>query len=583
MEPPASVIFVTGERCFVKYLFLQTNAPMQKAFPIYIFLLIIFFCPYFVLFFVLLFRIIKAVMPSLPLTRSVLLCILDGWGESALHDKYDAIKKAKTPNWDRIRQKYPTGFLKSWGKAVGLPETQMGNSEVGHTNIGAGRIVEQSLGRINESITNNSMAQRPIFKDIFDSAREGKKPTIHLAGLFSDGGVHSHISHMSALTHLLHPSGCPIALHIFLDGRDCAPGQAQKYLEHFLKESAPCHIASISGRYFAMDRDKNWERTEKAYRAIMLGQARYRAETASIMIQDMEKRGEGDEFAEPTIIGTYDGVKKGDIMITSNFRADRMRQLFTACGDPAFDAFGTENRPALGRLISMMPYWSKKTPHSAPHIKQWHECVFEKETIKNGLGHILAKNAIKQFRIAETEKYAHVTFFFNGGDEETLENETRILIPSPKVNTYDQKPEMSANAICDQICSAMEQKHYRFLLANFANPDMVGHTGNMEAAIKAVEAVDYCLGKIIDSAEKSKTTLLITADHGNVETMWDEKSQKPHTAHTINPVPFVYCGENYDKITVSNGILGDVAPTILALLNIKATDDITGKCLLTAL
>lgn len=505
---------------------------------------------------------------TIPHTQSVLLCILDGWGESD-DSAHNAIKQAHTPHWDRLWQGNPHSFLKSWGDAVGLPDKQMGNSEVGHLNLGAGRVFTQSLGRIDHAIASQSLTDSPPLKALLTEKRALKQKNVqlHLMGLFSDGGVHAHIAHMIALTHVLRPLELDICVHAFLDGRDSAPGCAQDALAHFQRDAAKSQIATFSGRYFAMDRDKNWERTKKAFDAIRFGRAEHHAKTPYDALKTLYDAGHSDEFFPPILVGDYRGIAPGDILIATNFRADRMRQLFSALGDPESDSF--PHQPVIGKALSMMPYWDVKTP--------WSASIFDGIIPTNGLGETISKNALTQFRIAETEKYAHVTFFFNGGREKAFEGEVRKLIPSPKVATYDLQPEMSALSICDHLCAAMQQRQYSFLLANFANPDMVGHTGNLRAAIKAVETVDLCLGKICNIAKETDTTLLITADHGNIETMWDTRTNQPHTAHTINPVPLIYVGEDSFDVFLKDGILGDIAPTILHMLGLPCPTEMTGN------
>ena len=500
-------------------------------------------------------------MHDIAFTIMILLAILDGWGYT--NQKIgNAIYYANTPNMDKYMRCYPHSFLQTSGLAVGLPEGQMGNSEVGHINIGAGRIVYQDSMRILKAIKDGSFFKNSVLKKAMEKAREAK---LHLIGIIGNGGVHAMMPHLYALLEMAKKEGVKdVAIHCFLDGRDTPPKSAIQHineLEEKLKEIGIGRIASVVGRYYAMDRDKRWDRTKRAYDLLTMAKGR-KAKNAIEAIKIAYEMGESDEFVKPTVI-TGDIVKDGDIVIFFNFRPDRARQLSHAFVDENFDKF--ERKKLKIHFVALTEYFDGIN------------AAFKKEEIKNTLGEVISKHGLKQLRIAETEKYAHVTFFFNGGREEPFEGEERCLIPSPKVATYDLKPEMSAHGVTEELIKRIEEKKYDFIVLNYANPDMVGHTGVWAAAIKAVETVDKCIGKVVDAVLKHHGIAIITADHGNAEEMFDEEG-KPKTAHTTNPVPFIIIGAG--KLKIKNGNLGDIAPTILHLMNIQKPDEMTGKSLI---
>ena len=496
--------------------------------------------------------------------KPVLLCILDGWGISD-RPEYDATAQANTPNFDRLMQG-PNATLTTFGTKVGLPEGQMGNSEVGHMNIGAGRVIEMDLRRIERSIEQGSLAKQPAIRNLCS----GSAPVVHLLGVLSDGGVHAHIDHLIEVTRILAKAGKKILLHLMTDGRDVAPKSALKYLDQ-LTVALPwqAEIATICGRYYPMDRDNRWVRIERAYGAMMLGLGA-QFDTARQAIQHAYENGITDEFIEPAVIGGFTGMNDGDAVMLMNFRADRVRQLTAALGAPYFNSFDAKPRAKLSLLVGMSEYSSK---HNA-----YMETVFPDTPIKNGLGEWVAKQGKTQFRIAETEKYPHVTFFFNGGIESPNEAEERYLAPSPKVATYDLQPEMSAEEVTEHLVTAIQSEEYDLLIVNYANPDMVGHTGNLDAATKACEAVDVGLGKVTDAIAKVDGTMLVIADHGNCEVMVDPETGNPHTAHTTNPVPVILFGADYNL--GPDGILADIAPTLLELMGVEKPEEMTGQSLL---
>lgn len=490
-----------------------------------------------------------------------MLLILDGWGEGA--DQADnAIKQANTPFWDRLWQQYSHCLLQASGEAVGLPDGQMGNSEVGHLNIGAGRIIYQDFTKINKEIQEKTFFQNKVLLAAMGKAKE-KKCKLHLIGLLSDGGVHSHIDHLKALLEMARKEGVPEAyVHAFLDGRDVPPSSAGKYLmelEGHLQEHGYGQIASLSGRYYAMDRDKRWERIELAFAALACGEGRT-ADSAQEALNYAYRHQETDEFVIPTVLVDADGepiacMDKDDVVIFFNFRPDRARQITEKLQDRQFYCF-TEYAQNLNLPI-----------------------VFSQDDVTNPLGEVLSEHGLKQLRIAETEKYAHVTFFFNGGRESPYQGEDRILVPSPQVATYDRQPQMSAPEVTKKVVEAIHSGTYDVIIQNYANPDMVGHTGDMTATIQAVEVVDACLKETITALLAQGGTALITADHGNAEKMVDQKTKDPHTAHTANLVPLILIDDRY-RLSGQNGLLADLAPTMLAFLDIKQPSEMTGKSLL---
>lgn len=504
--------------------------------------------------------------------RLTALIILDGWG---LGKEYEgnAIGSANTPNYDRLIENYPNTILKSSGLAVGLPDGQMGNSEVGHLNIGAGRIVYQEFTRITKSIENGEFFEKQEFIKAIENVKKNNSK-LHLMGLVSDGGVHSHNTHLYALIELAKKYGIQdVYVHCFMDGRDVPPKSGKVYIEELeekLQEIGAGKIATVSGRYYAMDRDKRWDRTQKAYDAMTIGTAR-ESSTAVEAMNRSYSEDVTDEFVIPTVI-VKDGqpvatIDDGDSIIFFNFRPDRARQITRAFVDEKFEGFERKKRVDV-YFVCMTQY--DKTIENV-------EIAFKPQILKNTLGEYLSSVGYKQLRIAETEKYAHVTFFFNGGVEKPNEGEDRILIPSPKVATYDLKPEMSALQVRDEVIKYIRDKKYDFIVLNFANPDMVGHTGDFNAAVKAIETVDACLGEIVDEILKVKGKVLITADHGNSEEMVDENNERL-TAHTTNDVPCIVIGEENEKLR--EGILADVAPTLLDMMNVDIPREMTGKSLI---
>lgn len=503
------------------------------------------------------------------------LIILDGWGENP-NIEYNAIKQANTPFLDSMFEKYPHGSLLCSGEAVGLPEGQMGTSEVGHLNIGAGRVVYQSLVRISKSLREGGFKQNKVFVDLMQYALSENRP-LHLMGLVSPGGVHSHTEHLYGLIQLAKEFGVKeVYIHAFLDGRDTPPASAVKYLEELeqvCKTKGLGQIATVSGRYFAMDRDKRWDRVEKAYQAMIDGTGKL-AESAVQAVEASYIEKVTDEFVLPTVI-TKGGqpvgkIKAGDPVIFFNFRPDRARELTRAFVDPSFDGFERQGGFLKTNFVCMTQYdESLRVPLIFP----------PEEQMKNILAEVLTNNGLKQLRIAETEKYAHVTFFFNGGEEKPFPGEDRILIPSPKVATYDLQPQMSANEVTEAVLKEIAKDKFDMIIMNYANCDMVGHTGVLEAAMQAVETVDHCLSQVIPAILERGGAVVITADHGNAELMKDYQTLEPYTAHTTNPVPVIVAGVA-GKYTVNDGSLADLAPTLLDLAEVKQPVEMTGKSLI---
>ena len=506
----------------------------------------------------------------------LVLLILDGWGLNQ-EKEGNAVYCAATPNMDKYWREYPATILGAAGESVGLPAGQMGNSEVGHLNLGAGRIVYQDYTRISKAIADGDFFENPIFRDAMAAARE-KQGALHLLGLLSDGGVHSHLEHLYALLELARAEGLhKVYVHAFLDGRDVPPDNAREYitaLEEKLAALGIGEIATVMGRYYAMDRDNRWERTERAYRAMVYGEGE-RAARAVAAVEESYKKGETDEFVQPSVIVDDCGqpratIKDGDAIFLYNFRPDRARQLTRAFVDKEFTCFSRGSGHPRVHFTCMTQYDETiPVPVAFPPLE-----------LKKTLGEVVAAQGLKQLRIAETEKYAHVTFFFNGGEETCFEGETRRLIPSPKVATYDLKPEMSAREVTEAVLEELE-RGYDLVVLNYANPDMVGHTGCMEAAVKAVETVDQCVGRVVEKVKGMGGTLLITADHGNAEQMQDPVTGGPHTAHTTNPVPLILISPAGRGVSLQEGgRLADVAPTILDLLGIEQPPEMTGTSLL---
>ncbi|WP_170461417.1 2,3-bisphosphoglycerate-independent phosphoglycerate mutase [Ruegeria arenilitoris] len=500
--------------------------------------------------------------------KPVVLCILDGWGLSD-DTQANAPYLAHTPTFDAIMTKGPHARLITHGPDVGLPSGQMGNSEVGHTNIGAGRVVAMDLGQIDLAIEDGSFFENAALQG-FVAKVKAAGGTAHLMGLVSDGGVHGHLNHIVAAAKAITDAGVPVALHAITDGRDVAPKSALEFLaelERLLPANA--QVVTVSGRYYAMDRDNRWERVGRAYDAIIKGQGE-QADTASAAIQAAYERGETDEFIAPTVLPGFDGVRDGDGFFCLNFRADRAREILRAIAEPDFAEFDTGPRPQLSALLGMVEY---SDGHNA-----YMTTVFPKREIVNTLGEWVAKQGLRQFRLAETEKYPHVTFFLNGGKETPEPGEDRYMAPSPKVATYDLQPEMSAEEVTDKFVEAIEAG-YDLIVANYANPDMVGHSGNLQAAIKACEAVDQGLARVVAALEKAGGAMIVTADHGNCETMIDPETGGPHTAHTLNPVPVSLVG-GPEGASLREGRLSDLAPTVLDLMGLPKPPEMTGQSLL---
>lgn len=498
--------------------------------------------------------------------KPVVLCILDGWGYRT-DMKHNAIMTAETPNWEEFKTIGACALLKTSGLAVGLPEGQMGNSEVGHINIGAGRVVYQDLTRISKSIDDGDFKNTPAIKKAIEAIKASNK-ALHVFGLLSDGGVHSEEAHIHALIKVAADYGLTkIYLHAFLDGRDTPPRSAEVYLakiDQVFKEAGAGRVATIVGRYYAMDRDNRWERVEEAYDLVSQGLAQFNASTAVEGLQQAYARDENDEFMKATTIGDAVKMEDGDAVIFMNFRSDRAREITYPFTEDDFAGFTPKYRPKLSHYVCLTQY--KEGLHA--------EIAFPPQSLVNGLGEVLANQGLSQLRIAETEKYPHVTFFFNGGREDVFPNEERILVNSPKVATYDLQPEMSAPEVADQLVDAILANKFDVIICNFANPDMVGHTGVFEAIVKAVETVDDCMGRVYDAVMEVGGELLVTADHGNAELTWDDTTNQPHTAHTTGPVPLIYLGR---EATLAGGALQDLAPTILHLLGVEQPKEMTGK------
>src|SRR5690348_7966880 len=504
--------------------------------------------------------------------RPAVLCILDGWGHRT-NPKDSAILDARTPNYDRLIATCPQGLIDASETFVGLPKGQMGNSEVGHMNLGAGRVAVPDMPRIDKAIEDGSLPRNKILTELVDTLKKSGK-ACHLMGLCSPGGVHAHQDHLIALANDIAGAGVSVWIHAFLDGRDTPPRSAQEYLEqiaHGLKKGLPIKFATVSGRYYAMDRDKRWDRVEKAYEALVEA----KGETAGTPKEAVDKsyaNDKSDEFVEPTVIDGYDGMKDGDALLMFNYRSDRAREILTALLDPMFDGFKRGRMVRFADAVGMVEY--------SAALNEFLKTLFPPVTIKMGLGETVSRAGLKQLRIAETEKYAHVTFFFNGGEERQFEGEERILVPSPKVQTYDLKPEMSAPEVTDKLVGAIGSGKFDLVVVNYANSDMVGHTGELAAAIKAIEAVDTCLGRLMEAVKKAGGVLLVTADHGNAEQMFDEATGQKHTQHTLNRVPALLFNAPARVHSLADGKLADVAPTLLALMGVPQPSEMTGRSLL---
>jgi 2,3-bisphosphoglycerate-independent phosphoglycerate mutase len=504
--------------------------------------------------------------------KPVVLCILDGWGLSPRTED-NAPVLADTPNFDRLMATCAHATLTTHGPDVGLPTGQMGNSEVGHTNIGAGRVVAMDLGEIDLAIEDGSFFRNPAILGFVEKLK-ASGGTAHLMGLASMGGVHAQLTHMIAAAKLIAGKGVPVAIHAITDGRDVPPtsaGGTLAELEAMLPAGA--RIATVVGRYFAMDRDNRWDRVEKAYRAMVGGEGRA-APTAAAAVEAAYARGETDEFIDPTVVGGFSGARDGDGVFFLNFRADRAREILRAVGEPGFDRFeagaGTGARPRWAALLGMVDYSKEHDAYIA--------AAYPKKAIVNTIGEWVSSHGLTQFRLAETEKYPHVTFFLNGGREAPFAGEDRLMPPSPKVATYDLKPEMSAPEVTDRLVAAIGSGKYDAIVCNYANGDMVGHTGILDAAVKAVETLDASIGRVVDATRRAGGEVLITADHGNAEMMHDPATGQPHTAHTLNVVPLVYVGRPAQLAT--GGELKDIAPTLLAMMGLPQPTEMTGRSLL---
>ncbi len=496
------------------------------------------------------------------------LCILDGWGISDRPDQ-SAPALANTPNFDRLMAADPHATLITFGPDVGLPRGQMGNSEVGHTNIGAGRVVAMDLGQIDLAIEDGSFYENTGLGD-FVAALKASGGTAHLMGVVSDGGVHGHIVHLQAAARALTQKGIPVVIHAITDGRDVPPKSAMGYMTELmgnLPEGA--RIGTVIGRYYAMDRDNRWERVAKAYQAIVHAQG-IGAAAADTAVAESYQHNESDEFIQPTVIEGYHGAKDGDGFFCLNFRADRAREILAAIGQPGFDSFDTGTRPVWSALLGMVDY-------SAQH-DEYMSAAYPKRQVVNTLGAWVARQGLRQFRLAETEKYPHVTFFLNGGKEAPEPGEDRFMPASPKVATYDLQPEMAAPEVSARLVQAIEDG-YDLIVVNYANPDMVGHTGSLPAAIKACEAVDQGLGMMLNALDRVGGAAVVIADHGNCETMTDPATGQPHTAHTVNPVPVIVHNGPAGS-TLANGRLADVAPTVLDLMGLDLPPEMTGHSLI---
>ena len=501
--------------------------------------------------------------------KPLMLMILDGWGINKNPEQKNAITAANPENFYRLQKEYPHSELEASGEAVGLPDGQMGNSEVGHLNIGSGRVIYQPLVEISKDIREGTFFENPVLKEAFEYAQKEGKP-VHFGGLLSTGGVHSHIDHLFGLLMMAKKYGVKAYIHAFLDGRDTPPESALDFIKTVEAKAAEIgagEIATLSGRYYAMDRDKNWDRVQKAYDAMVYG----KGNTAASAVEAIEKsyaEKVTDEFIIPTVVKAEGTIKKGDVFINFNFRPDRAREITRALNDKEFTGF---EREYLGLKYYCMRQYDATI--DAP-------VVYGEKDINNTFGEVISRAGLKQLRTAETEKYAHVTFFFNGGKEAQYEGEDRKLVASPKVATYDLQPEMSACGVTEGLMEALNSDTYDVIIINYANPDMVGHTGVFDAAVSAVKKIDLCLGKVAEKVLELDGTLLVTADHGNVELMEDPVTKIPFTAHTTNKVPFIMISNKYKNYKLEDGKLSDIAPTMLEILGLDKPEDMNGHSLL---
>ncbi|NVJ90371.1 MAG: 2,3-bisphosphoglycerate-independent phosphoglycerate mutase [Methylocystaceae bacterium] len=511
-------------------------------------------------------------MTQMKPPRPTVLCILDGWGQrQEITD--NAIALAETPTWDRLMRDYPTTALDASADKVGLPAGQMGNSEVGHMNLGAGRVVMQNLPRIDKAVAENSLGDTQALKDMI-AALKKSGGACHMLGLLSPGGVHSSQDHMVALAKTISAHDIDVHVHAFMDGRDTPPSSAKDYMARFESDLADCarvKVSTLCGRFYAMDRDERWDRVSKAYDVMTKGDG-LTADSAMDAITQSYDKGETDEFIVPTAIAGFAGMQDGDAVLMANFRADRAREILSALCDPAFDGFKRSKIVKFAAQTGMVEYSS--------HHNTFMSALFPAEKLTNILGQVVSDCGLKQLRIAETEKYAHVTFFLNGGEEQVFPGEDRILVPSPKVATYDLQPEMSAPELTDKLVNAIESEAYDLIVVNYANGDMVGHTGILEAAIKAAQTVDSCLARLEKAIIKTGGVMLVTADHGNAEMMKDVSTGQAHTAHTLNPVPVILVNAPTGVKTLGTGCLADVAPTLLQLMGLAQPDEMSGQSLI---
>jgi 2,3-bisphosphoglycerate-independent phosphoglycerate mutase len=505
----------------------------------------------------------------MPAPKPVILCILDGWGINP-DTSANAPYLANTPTFDRLMASCPHAILHTSGRDVGLPEGQMGNSEVGHMNIGAGRVVWMDLGLIDHAIEEGSFAKNAALNAFID-ALKASGGTAHLMGVVSDGGVHGHILHLIAATEIIAGAGVPVVIHAITDGRDVPPTSGKGFLAELQdKLPAGATVGTVDGRYYAMDRDNRWDREEKAYNAMIKAEAAHQAKDGVAAVQAAYDRGETDEFIVPTVIEGYAGAKDGDGFFCLNFRADRAREILLAIGQPGFDKFDTGPRPKWAKLLGMADY-------SVVH-DEFMTTVYPKQVVSNTLAEWVSSHGLTQFHTAETEKYPHVTFFLNGGKESPEKGEDRYMAASPKVATYDLQPEMSSVEVTDHLVEAIH-KRYDLIVVNYANPDMVGHTGSIPAAIAACEAVDRALTRVVAALEEEGGAMIVTADHGNCETMVDPETGGPHTSHTTNPVPVILVG-GPPGARMHEGRLADLAPSLLDLMQLAPPPEMTGKSLI---
>lgn len=505
--------------------------------------------------------------------KPVMLLILDGWGYRDKVTSDNAIEQGNTPNWHKLVESCPHCFVETSGLDVGLPAGQMGNSEVGHMNLGAGRVVMQDLPRIDKAIADKELNKNPVLLELIGKLKQ-TGGVCHLMGLMSPGGVHSHQNHIVALADILSNNGIKVNVHAFLDGRDTPPSSAAEFLEEFeaaIKDMKGVKVSTLSGRFYAMDRDKRWDRVEAAYDNIVSASGQRYGSVKEAMEASYAK-GVTDEFVVPCVIGDYEGANDGDAVLMANFRADRAREILYALSDKEFTGFARAKTVNFVISVGM-------TEYSVDH-NRFMKTLFGPEALTHIFGEVVSEHGLTQLRIAETEKYAHVTFFFNGGEEREFKGESRILIPSPKVATYDLKPEMSVYEVTEALTDAIEKQKFDVIICNFANGDMVGHTGIMSAALKAVAAVDDCLGKVMKAIKDVGGVLLVTADHGNVEKMVDEKTGEPYTAHTVGKVRAVLYNAPSSVKGLKDGRLADISPTLLDLLGIEKPQEMTGKSLL---